>query len=571
MNLNQLSIINFTSLREVTLDNIPDLVILIGKNSSGKSNLLDAIALFMLQFGSSVEQRLGSQDEYQHLFPENNVEVTPPPSLLARIYLRHEEAAHILGFDDMSNDEEEREQYASLLEIDASNISEAEPVELLAEKSLIANGSSVTWKTTYLKFGPYLICASGPIVIDGEEIDIPEDIAEQIPGVDRNSFMVRLDEFFKSQFQIVHTTENPRSWTNRFTERPTIIDPDHVQALWSLHQSRGIQRRPWAEVSRLFETVAPNEQRPVGVANSIQLEEGSLTIPVGMVGEGSQAVLRLIDKIQRSSGIVAVEEPETHLHPGLAKRVGQLLSAEASDSKQIFLTTHSGFLIDRESLDRCFLVNKSESGTSVAAMGDKEDLRAALLDIGVRPSDVLFSDAILVVEGYSDERFYSALSNLLGVPLVCRHVKIICSHGKDRGKYKIKLWSELASDAELPLYVILDQDASDQAEEAISDGSLESDRCLVLSKGDLEDYYPWEVLRQTLEDEFGLSVESPIPVGERVAKIRSRLGHRTERGNSWKPVLADGVASRLNRKVAESEFEEIADFLRKMSRELESS
>ena len=309
----------------------------------------------------------------------------------------------------------------------------------------------------------------------------------------------------------------------------------------------------------------------MGVSSSIQLEEGPLTIPIGMVGEGSQAVLRLIDKIQRSSGIVAVEEPETHLHPGLAKRVGQLLSDAASNSKQVIVTTHSPFLIDRESLDRCFVVRKSSSGTSVAVMGDKADLRATLFEMGIRPSDVLFSDAILLVEGFSDEIFYNALSNLLGVPLVGCHVKIICAHGKDRGKYKIKLWSELASDAELPLYVILDQDASDEAEEAISDGILEGDRCLVLSKGDLEDYYPWETLSQTLEDEFSLTVESPIPVGERVSTLRRSIGRRVKHRNSWKPILAEGVASRLNRQVAEHQFGEIADFLRKISHELDSS
>ena len=245
MNLHQLSITNFTSLREVNLTDVPDLVILIGKNSSGKSNLLDAIALLMLQFGSSIEQGLGSLDEYQHLFPDNDVDVSPPPTILATMLLGHEEAAEILGFQDFTNDDGEREQYANLLGIDASEISESDPVELLAEKRLLVSGNSVSWKTSYLKFGPYLIAASGTMVVNGERMQIPDDVADQIAGVDRNEFMVRLDDFLKSRFQVIHTTESPRSWTNRFEERPTIIDPDHIQELWDLHQSRGIQRRRW--------------------------------------------------------------------------------------------------------------------------------------------------------------------------------------------------------------------------------------------------------------------------------------------------------------------------------------
>ncbi len=574
MRLIQLSISNFTSLGNVELSDLPDLVILIGKNSSGKSNIIDAMALFMMEFGSSIEQQLGSVDEFQHLFPDNDVEAVPPPTIQVTILLEHEEAAGLFGFRNYSNDDTEREGYANLFGADAWDIDEDDPVELCAAKSLSVDGDSITWKTSYLRIGSYLLEASGPKFVDEDEIQFDGDISDQsdqIEGIDANSFIARLDEFLRYRFQVIHTTENPRNWTSRFSERPTIIDAEHVEALWSLHQSRGIQRRPWAEVSRLYETIAPNEQRPVGVSNSIQLEEGPLTIPIGMAGEGSQAVLRLIDKIQRSIGLIAVEEPETHLHPGLAKRVGQLLSESASANKQIFVTTHSPFLVDRESLDRCFLVRKTESHTNVSPMSDKDDLRTALFELGIRPSDVLFSDAILLVEGFSDDIFVGGLSNLLGVPLISRHVRVICAHGKDRGKYKINLWSELASDAQLPIYLMLDQDASDEAEEAIDKGRLVQDRCLVLAKGDLEDYYPWEVLSQTLEEDFNVHVPDPIPVGQRVASLRKILGRKGEHRNAWKPPLAEGIVRRLDDDIAEDQLGEIADFLRKIWHELSSS
>ena len=154
--------------------------------------------------------------------------------------------------------------------------------------------------------------------------------------------------------------------------------------------------------------------------------------------------------------------------------------------------------------------------------------------------------------------------------MIGRHVKIICAHGKDRGKYKIKLWSEIAGDAELPLYVILDKDASGEAERAIDEGSLVGDRCLVLSKGDLEDYYPWEILDQALKDELSYAAQNPIPIGERVATLRKSLGRRVKHKNSWKPVLAEGVLRRLDRQAAENDFGEVADFLRKISHELDT-
>ena len=43
---------NFTSLIDIDLTNLPDLVVFIGKNSSGKSNLIDALALLLTNFGT---------------------------------------------------------------------------------------------------------------------------------------------------------------------------------------------------------------------------------------------------------------------------------------------------------------------------------------------------------------------------------------------------------------------------------------------------------------------------------------------------------------------------------------
>ena len=106
-----------------------------------------------------------------------------------------------------------------------------------------------------------------------------------------------------------------------------------------------------------FEQIAPNEQRPVGVASSIQMEEGTLTVPIGMTGEGSQATLRLIDQLHRGPPIMAIEEPETHLHPTLIKQVGQVLAAMAKEGRQLFVCTHSPFLVEQSSFDSFYVVS----------------------------------------------------------------------------------------------------------------------------------------------------------------------------------------------------------------------
>ena len=122
-------------------------------------------------------------------------------------------------------------------------------------------------------------------------------------------------------------------------------------------------------------------------------------------------------------------------------------------------------------------------GTHVSPMNDIDGLRALLLDIGMRPSDILFSDAILLVDGLSDEIFFNLLSHTIGAPLAERHVKVVAAGGYPRGRKKIEFWADVGQDAGLPLYLILDKDAAEEARTAIDAGQVPAEKCLILQEG----------------------------------------------------------------------------------------
>ena len=278
-------------------------------------------------------------------------------------------------------------------------------------------------------------------------------------------------------------------------------------------------------------------------------------------------MLRLIGELERGSAIMAIEEPETHLHPTLIKKVGRLLTEATVRGKQLFICTHSPFLIDQSSLNSFFVVKNEGNGTQVSHMRDTYGLRNLLLDMGMRPSDILFSDAILIVEGLSDETFFDGLSNKIDVPLAERHVKIIRANGKSRGKYKIEFWAEVGRDAGIPLYLIFDKGAQEEADRAITQEQIPRANCLILDKGDLEDYYPWPILKEALSKQFGIEVEELIPSGGRVAELK-KLFRKKAQGNTWKPMLAEEIVQIITREAAESELEEVVSFLRKIYAEV---
>ena len=550
MKIKQIKIRNFTSLIDIQLSDLPNLVVLIGKNSSGKSNLMDALTLIFLEFGTDLERHLGAADNYQHLFHQNDIRVNPPPEINVSISLMPQEFDFLLGVDEGSW--EELESLAG--------------VYLTLTKRVVATAHDVYWNTYEVGFRDNHIVID--IVKDGKVLQSNE-LAEMLLGEPladaaswTNEFLGRLAELLRYNIQVIYTSESSRSWPDRFTERPTIIDGGQIRELWELSQSKASQRKPWIEVTRQYEKLAPNEQRPVGIANSVQMQEESSTFPIGVTGEGSQAMFRLIDRLIRSPQIIAIEEPETRLHPALIKKAGRLLAESANTGKQLFISTHSPFLVDRSALDNFFVVKNEGDGTRISSMHSSK-LRDLLFDMGVRPSDVLFSDAVLLVEGLSDEVFFDVLSNKMGVPLVGCHVKVIKSNGKSRGKYKIEFWAEVGRDAGIPLYIILDNNAREEAESAIAKGLISPDRLLILAEGDLEDCYPWPALKQALSTLFSREVEEPIPVGERVKRLRNLLS-KQEPGNRWKPRLAEEVARIMTKEEAEAEMNAVVGFLRKI-------
>lgn len=547
MRVKHFGVRNLTSLIDVDLSDLPNLVVLIGKNSSGKSNLIDALALFFMEFGGELEISVGAQE---YLFPNHDIQVNPAPEISATLSLTSME-------------------WAKLFRIEQLPADTFESIELHLTKRIVNTSNGTFWKTHLVRFGIVDLVKDGEI----EQIDtslIPSIIGEEWPeGVqfDVRQFVSSIGPLLRSSFQILYTTESPRSWSNRFTERPTIIDSAVIEELRTLSQSTGMQRRGWSVVARRYEDLAPNSQRPVGVASSIQIEEDALSVPIGMTGEGSQAILRLIDQLLRGPQILAIEEPETHLHPAFIKKAGRLLTEASHDGKQLFVCTHSPFLVDQSSLDSFFVVKNEGKGTQVSPMREIDELRNLLLDVGMRPSDVLFCDAVLLVEGLSDETFLNALSNKLGAPLAERHVKVVSANGKSRGRYKIEFWAEVGQDAGIPLYVILDKDAKDEAERAIEKEQIPRERCLILSQGDLEDYYPWPAVEEAVSNLFGIEIDQPIAVGERVKELRELLS-RKAKGNAWKPLLAEEVVRIMTSEDADSEMAEMVNFIRKIRDDL---
>jgi hypothetical protein len=153
----------------------------------------------------------------------------------------------------------------------------------------------------------------------------------------------------------------------------------------------------------------PEPRRQVASAQAVQVmvDDGHST-SLGMKGDGVQslaavALLRksAMERGRSSTFVLAVEEPEAHLHPRAIRELRRVLTEIAAE-QQVVVTTHSPLLADPLHIERNVIVESSRA----RAAHKISQVRDCL---GVRLEDNLQSARLaLVVEGASDTKILTA-------------------------------------------------------------------------------------------------------------------------------------------------------------------
>ncbi|MCB1864645.1 MAG: ATP-binding protein [Chromatiales bacterium] len=270
----------------------------------------------------------------------------------------------------------------------------------------------------------------------------------------------------------------------------------------------------------------------------IVIDDGTATA-LDKKGDGVQslAALSLMKHASHSSGsgrqlVLAIEEPESHLHPRGIHQLRQVLD-DLSEQHQVILTTHCPLFVDRTNLKSNILVNNKKASPAKTV----EELRNTL---GVRASDNLRNAEIaLVVEGEEDRRALAALlpvgSKRIGTALQTGFIAIDTLGGGTNLSYKLSQLRETLCNC----HSFLDHDKAGLTafDKALNEGlSTPADVthviCPGLDESEFEDMLDESIYSEFIRNKYGASLASPKSKGKKKWSDRVRAAFEHQ-GKVW--------------------------------------
>jgi AAA domain, putative AbiEii toxin, Type IV TA system/AAA ATPase domain len=252
------------------------------------------------------------------------------------------------------------------------------------------------------------------------------------------------------------------------------------------------QNRKYVEfLQQIFPTIYHVGSRPIS-NNRAQVEiimnydadgkpRGGISVALSDCGTGVSQVLALLYVVvtAQSRRVIVIDEPNSFLHPGAAKK---LISILKRFEHQYIISTHSAELIRVIDPDVLHLIGWKETASTFETVDRKsiQHQRKILADLGVSLSDVFGADQILWVEGPTEERCFPLLLehiNLLSPSIsIASLVAVDDLRGKSRkAKLSWDIYQKLSNAGVLiPSALAFSFDNDDRSEQEIADMVRES-------------------------------------------------------------------------------------------------
>ena len=266
----------------------------------------------------------------------------------------------------------------------------------------------------------------------------------------------------------------------------------------------------------------------------------------------AMSLLKNKKTIPNTASVIAIEEPESHLHPSAIDALRKSILA-LSQKSQVVITTHNPQFVNRNAIESNVIV---DNGNAVEAANIRQ-IREVL---GVKLSDNLYGAKLLLyVEGITDRTVLNALlrhkSKKIADALKNNELVIQPMSGTDHVEMHLATAKAMVAD----FYVFLDNDRAgkDAIGNAIRLGLLLPNEYMLTSytdmntninrESEMEDMLDVEVYRKEIESSYGVSMTN----GKFKARNKKWSDRIKDVFNDEGKILDEGIMSEIKLKVAQ--------------------
>ncbi|OUM22686.1 ATP-dependent endonuclease [Pseudomonas putida] len=184
-------------------------------------------------------------------------------------------------------------------------------------------------------------------------------------------------------------------------------------------------------------------------------------VPFAMSGQGQQAAIKISLAMKRHSAnvkIVMIEEPENHLSHTSLTTLLERIQTLASDDQQLFISTHSTYVLNRLGLDALHLLNRNHASKITALKPDTVSYFQRLP--GYDTLRLVLAKKVVLVEGPSDEIIFERVfADLFDLQPMAAGIDVVSMRG-----LALARCLELCAAINKPVAVMRDNDGVEPAE-----------------------------------------------------------------------------------------------------------
>lgn len=514
MRIKTLEIKNFRSLKEAKFEDLNNLVVLIGHSGSGKTSVFEALDLFFTHIGTP-SAALNLNDRYWF------DRVTSNPIIISTEIL--------LDDSDFAGLSEPVIEWAQAKQKQEKSLA-------LSVEIRVSTSRKVVWRLVK----PNLSLLLADIQRSKPPVATPAGEPTQPVAVEKTSKEIELENWLSllgnlvGQFQWIKGSRFTSELEAEEARAPYIPIAAQNQLLSLKNSDEAADVSTYATVRREFDQALLDGHLDYDNQSAV-VYEGHTKYPVNLLGSGQQSFLfSLLEITKRGSVIIGAEEPETHLDPGLQKRLFDLLRDRKS---QVFIISHSPLFIEKQQVECNWVLKKEGPLSTIQRLKTSSDLKKVLDNLGSRPSDTLHPNVVLMVEGETEEAHIPILLRKLGGKPDLPGLRVVRLHGK-QDKQTAKAWIAMAKQTQTDVFLLLDNGAEELVKVATEAGL--SDLNIQELRGTIEDTYPVNLVYEVLQETYLISKNPKKRDGQPVAAIDEKEARVKEINRYIKESIAVG-------------------------------